>query len=74
MRGTANNGGGVRVLLANPRRERRLLRFLKESEVGKIMGSGEDENQTRAARMDVLFGAGVGSSWKDQMYVYSMRI
>jgi hypothetical protein len=39
----------VRVLLANTRWEQQLLRFLEES---GVMESGEDENETRAVRMD----------------------
>jgi hypothetical protein len=44
--------GGVRVLLANPRWEKRLLRFLKLSGVWRVMDDGEDEEEARAARLD----------------------
>jgi hypothetical protein len=47
--------GSVRVLLANPWWERRLLEKLR---VGGIMESGEGENETaRHVFMDVLFGS-----------------
>ena len=41
--------GGLKVLLSSPRWERRLLRFLELSEVGKIMkdGVGEEERTAR---------------------------
>jgi hypothetical protein len=45
------------MLLANPRWERRLLHFLDLSGVGIVMDNGEDEEETRAARMNGgLFG------------------
>jgi hypothetical protein len=44
--------GSIRMLLANPRWERRLLHFLDLSGVGRVMDNGEDEEETRAARMD----------------------
>jgi len=44
--------GGVRVLLANPRWERRFLKFLVLSGVWREMADGTDEDGTRAARMD----------------------
>jgi hypothetical protein len=44
--------GGVRVLLANPRWERRLLKFLELSGVGRIVADGTDEDEARAQRMD----------------------
>jgi hypothetical protein len=40
------------VLLANPRWEKRLLHSPELSGVGRVMGNGEDEEETRAARMD----------------------
>ena len=43
--------GSIRVLLNNPRWERRLLRFLELSGVGKLV-EGEDVEETRAAKMD----------------------
>ena len=43
--------GSIRVLLNNPRWERRLLRFLELSEVGRLV-EGEDVEETRAAKMD----------------------
>jgi len=46
------NPGGVRVLLANPRSERRFVRFLGISEVGGTIADGTDEDGARAARMD----------------------
>jgi hypothetical protein len=42
----------VRMLLASPRWERRLLHFLELSGVGRVMDNGEDEEEARAARMD----------------------
>jgi ribonuclease HI len=43
--------GGLRVLLANPRWEKRLLRFLELSGAGRIVASGEDE-EAWSQRMD----------------------
>jgi hypothetical protein len=43
------NPGGVRVLLANPRWERRFVKFLELSGVGRVMADGTDED---AAKMD----------------------
>jgi hypothetical protein len=43
---------GVRVLLANPRWERRFVKFLELSEVGKVVADGADEDGAHAARMD----------------------
>jgi hypothetical protein len=40
------------VLLVKPHWERRLLRLLEESGVGRIMESGEDENEIQLARMN----------------------
>jgi len=44
--------GGVCVLLANPRWERRSLKFLELSGVVRVMADGTDEDGARAARMD----------------------
>jgi len=44
--------GGVRVLLANPRWERRFVRFLELPGVGRIIANGTDEEAAHAARMD----------------------
>ena len=44
--------GGVRVLLANPRWERRFVRFLELSGVGRTMKDGTDEESAYASRMD----------------------
>jgi len=46
------NPGGIRVLLSNPRWERRLLKFLELSGVGRTVEDGTDEDQARAERMD----------------------
>jgi hypothetical protein len=46
------NPGGVRVLLANPRWERRFVKFLELSGVGRVMADGTDEDGAHAARMD----------------------
>jgi hypothetical protein len=46
------NPGGVRVLLANPRWESRLLRFLGLSGVGRFAEEGVDEDKAHASRMD----------------------
>ena len=43
--------GSIRVLLNNPRWERRLLRFLELSGVGRLV-EGEDVEETRAARLN----------------------
>jgi len=40
------------MLLANPRWERRFVRFLELSGVGRIMADGTDEDGARAAKMD----------------------
>jgi len=39
-------------LLANPRWERRFVRFLELSGVGRTMADGTDEDGAHAARMD----------------------
>jgi hypothetical protein len=44
--------GGVRVLLANPRWERRLVKFLELSGVGRVMANETNEEGAYAARMD----------------------
>jgi hypothetical protein len=44
--------GGVWVLLANPRWERRFVKFLELSGVGEVMADGTDEDGARAAKMD----------------------
>jgi ribonuclease HI len=46
------NPGGIRVLLSNPRWERRLLRFLELSGVGRVVEEGLDEDEAYAAKMD----------------------
>jgi len=46
------NPGGIRVLLSNPGWERRLLRFLELSGVGRVVEDGTDEDQARAEKMD----------------------
>jgi len=43
--------GGLKVLLSSPRWERRLLRFLELSGVGRIVEDGVDEER-RATRLD----------------------
>jgi hypothetical protein len=40
------------VLLANPRWERRFVKFLELSGVGRTMADGTDEDGVYAARMD----------------------
>jgi hypothetical protein len=44
--------GGLRVLLASPRWEKRLLRYLELSGAGRIVANGEDEEEAWARRMD----------------------
>jgi hypothetical protein len=44
--------GGVRVLLANTRWERRFVKFLELSGVGRVVTDGTDEDGARAAKMD----------------------
>jgi hypothetical protein len=51
-RGKGRTPGGVRVLLANPRWERRFVEFLELSGVGGVMADGTDEDGARAAKMD----------------------
>jgi hypothetical protein len=46
------NPGGARVLLANPRWERRLVKFLELSGVERVIADGTDEDGAYAARMD----------------------
>jgi len=46
------NPGGARVLLANPRWERRFVRFFELSGVGRTMTDGTDEEAAHAAKMD----------------------
>jgi len=55
------NPGGVRVL-ANPRWERRFVRFLELSGVGRTMVDGTDEEGAHAAGMDewVVWEVGEG--------------
>jgi len=47
--------GGVRVLLSNPRWERRLVKFLELPGVGRVMANGVDEDEARAERMGGLY-------------------
>jgi len=44
--------GSIRVLLANPRWERRFLRFLELSGVGRMVEDGTNVVEAHAARMD----------------------
>jgi hypothetical protein len=44
--------GGLRVLLANPWWEKRLLRFLELSGTGRVVANGEEEEEAWARRMD----------------------
>jgi hypothetical protein len=44
--------GGVRVLLANPRWERRFVKFLELSGVGRVVADRTDEDGIHAAQMD----------------------
>jgi hypothetical protein len=44
--------GGVHILLANPKWERRLLRFLELSEVGRVAAGGTNEDEVWARKMD----------------------
>jgi hypothetical protein len=44
--------GGIRALLANPGWAKRLLRFLELSGAGRMVASGEDEEEAWARRMD----------------------
>jgi len=46
------NPGGIRVSLANPRWERRIVRFLELSGVGRTIADETDEDGVHAARMD----------------------
>jgi len=46
------NPGGVRVLLANPRWERRFVRFLELSGVGRTTADGTDEDGAHTVKMD----------------------
>jgi hypothetical protein len=55
--------GGVRILLANPGWERRLLRFLELSGVGRVEADGSDEDEVWARKMDdwIIWEGGGGS-------------
>jgi hypothetical protein len=46
------NPGSVRRLLADPRWEKRFVRFLELSGVGRTLADGTDEESAYAARMD----------------------
>jgi hypothetical protein len=46
------NPGGVRVLFANPRWERRMVKSLELSGVGGMMADGTDEDRAYAATVD----------------------
>jgi hypothetical protein len=46
------NPGDVRVLLANPRWERRFVMFLELSGLGRVVADGTDEDGAHAAKMD----------------------
>jgi len=46
------NPGGIQVLLSNPRWERRLLRFLELSGLGRTIEGGLDVEEAHAAKMD----------------------
>jgi hypothetical protein len=48
----AKDPRSVTVLLSNPRREKRLLKFLELSGVRRVMDDGLDEEETRAGRLD----------------------
>jgi ribonuclease HI len=54
--------GGLCVLLANPRWEKRLLGFLELSGAGRVVASGEDEEEAWARRMDEWI------VWENGMY------
>jgi hypothetical protein len=44
--------GGLRALLANPRWEKRLVKFLELSGAGRIVAGGVDEEAAWAEKMD----------------------
>jgi len=44
--------GSIRVVLSNPRWEKRLLGFLELLGVRRVMNDGTDKDETRAARLD----------------------
>jgi hypothetical protein len=46
------NPGGFQALLANFRRERRFVKFLELSGVGRMMADRTDEDGARATKMD----------------------
>ena len=46
------NPGVPRVLLANPRWERRFIRFVESFSVGRTMLDGTNEDGARAAKVD----------------------
>jgi len=48
----AKKSVGLRVLLANPRWERRFIEFLELLQVGRVVADGTDEDVARAAKMD----------------------
>jgi len=55
----AKDPGGVRVLLANPRWEKRFLEFPELSSVRRVAADGTDEDGARATAMDewIVWGA-----------------
>jgi hypothetical protein len=54
--------GSIRVLLSNPRWEKR-LKFLELSGVGRVMEDGVDEEEARAGRPDRWI------SWETEKWV-----
>jgi hypothetical protein len=48
------NPGGFRVLLANPRLERRFAKFFDLSGVGRMMADQTDEESARGGKMNKL--------------------
>jgi len=61
--------------LANPRWERRFLKFLELSGVGRAMAGETDEDGTRAARLDEWCGKqrrGMGGEFGYLFLVFSL--
>jgi hypothetical protein len=52
--------GGVRVLLANPRWERRFVKFLELSGVGRVMADGDEARATRMDEWETVGGISRG--------------
>ena len=65
--------GSIRVLLNNPRWERRLLRFLELSEAGRLVGDEDPGGQ--AGRVDCVVGGGEGRPvWHHVLFLFLLAV